>query len=261
MEFRFLEEGQYLGLYFPAWDGILCYKIKTILNKGFELMEYGTLPVKIDPHPVGVLPADTVTDVYTFSVPDWLKDRIAVEFHGDMFYYEKRDRLLDVYLVIKPYVLLRHWIRYPKEIEQTLFLDMPTISERGDEYGFFRGIYRVIFLPYHHVGFRTWNPTSMNLLTQVKFIYREYVVEIITSKRLMRKLWLGDIPCEWITMPINKRYSTTPFERAYGDKGITEPVPLSEVLRERERKEEEKEKEKEKEEAAVRRLLPFMGVR
>jgi len=219
----FMLEGTNLLLYFPGFNGILCYHVISRKNKHFEELAYGPLPYTAEGHEAGVVPADSSTGEYKFP---WIDTRRTGHEYTNMFYFEKPDRLLHVFMTIKPFQL-RNYIHYPETATLLAYLDSVTNTpETGDDFGFFREGYEIVYIPYLECSFETYNKTNIDLRTFVSFRFAEYEVELVREREEMKKMWLEQAPVKKITLPAYARFRTDAFSRAYG---IREPYSVEEV--------------------------------
>jgi len=220
----FVLEGGNLLLYFPAFNGILCYKVISRRNKGFEELAYGPLPYTASGHAAGVVPANSTTGEYKFN---WIDTRRRGHEYTNMFYFEDSDTLLHVFMTIKPY-MLRNYIHYPETLTPLSYIkDVTNTPDTGDDFGFFRENFEIVYIPYLECSFETYNKTNIDLKTFVKFVYAEYEVELIQDTETMRKLWLEQQPVKKITLPAYTSFRTDAFRRAYD---IEYPYSLDTIL-------------------------------
>lgn len=221
----FMLEGTNLLLYFPGFNAILCYDVISRKNKHFEELAYGPLPYTATGHEAGVVPANSSTGEYKFT---WIDTRRKDHEYTNMFYFEYADRLMHVFMTIKPF-MLRNYIHYPETTTLLAYLDTVTNTpETGDDFGFFRETYEIVYVPYLECSFETYNNTNIDLRTFVSFRFAEYEVELVTDREKMRDMWLEKIPVKKITLPAYAPFRTDAFQRAYG---IREPYKVEEVMK------------------------------
>ena len=226
----FMEEGGKLLLYFPGFNAILCYDVIARMNRHFEELAYGPLPVTLTDsagttHATGVVPANMSTGEYKFH---WIDTRRKDHEYTNMFYFEDADRLVHVFMTIKPF-LLRNYIHYPETLTPLTYLKSVTNTpETGDDFGSFRENYEIVYIPFLECTFETYNKTNIDLNTFVKFTFAEYEVELIKDKETMKKMWLEQVPVKKIVLPAYTVFRTNAFHRAYN---IDYPYPVKEVVR------------------------------
>ena len=115
----FMLEGTNLLLYWPGFNGILCYHVIYRHNRHFEDLTYGPLPYTASGHEAGVVPANSTTDEYKFN---WYWDnRRRGHQKENMFYFEKSDRLIHTFMTVKPF-MLRNYIHYPETMTLLTYL-------------------------------------------------------------------------------------------------------------------------------------------
>lgn len=208
----FVLEGGHLLLYFPCFNGILCYKVISRRNKGFEDLVYGPLPYTASGHAAGVVPASSTTGEYKFH---WIDTRRKDHEYTNMFYFEDSDTLLHVFMTIKPF-MLRNYIHYPETLTPLSYVkDVTNTPETGDDFGLFRENYEIVCIPFLEWSLETYNKTNIDLNTFVKFTYAEYEVELIQDTETMRKLWLEQLPVKKVTLPAYSPFRSNAFRRAY----------------------------------------------
>jgi len=203
----FVNEEYYLILFFPVLRRYLAFKVLERLNRGFENLLYGPLPYQETDHGEGVVPAGKFAGPYVF--PSYFKaarDRIqweglVAEAANDIFYFEEKDKIFDVFLHIKPF-LLRNYIQYPRNVSQISFREKVIARhDKIDDFGFFRNTYNAIYLPKIDIGYISANNTNVNLRTFVSFDYAEYRVELIKKKEDFLTILRDREKYKLVTMP------------------------------------------------------------
>lgn len=226
-EMGFNNPGTKLLLYFPGFNGVLGYNVKYRANEFFEKLSYGPASFTLSGYSQGVVPANTWTDEYKF---EWIDNRRIGHEKTNMFYYENADRLLDVNMTIQPGIL-RHYIHYPERTTFFSYLDVAVNPDKGDDIGFFRKNFNMVFLPFLENTFSTYNKTNVDLRTYVDFEYAEYVVEMITNTSELRDMWQEKGNVKKKILPAYAEFTTNAFKRAYERQfGITSPIPLEDIL-------------------------------
>jgi len=225
-KYGLVNEQQHLILFFPQHNGYLCFRIHTRLNKGFERLLYGPLPVQESGYEDGVIPAGSVKSYKFPSQVSSAGDRVVWKWSppsaDDIFYFSEEDKIFDVMLNIQP-AFLRNYIYYPTDQPQISFREKKVTVDphNPDDLGFFRSHYNMIFLPKVDVEFFSANNTNVDLRTFATFTYAEYVVEMVTDKEKIRDLIVGE-KAKLVTMPYFKRHSKVEdmFTRVYEQKPI-----------------------------------------
>jgi len=218
-ELGFVRENQYLVVYFPQWEGLLGYRIRARVNKGFEVINYGPLPI-----PDGIAKGNTNTGVFKLR---W--DILPIERREDMFWYDIPSKLLHVYLDFHPFIL-RNYLYLTEGIQQARYLGLVTAdSKTGSDFGYWRGEIELVILPFMHIAFDCFNKTNMNLYTYLRIKYGEYLIELITEPKELFGLMTRKIPAHWVSYPGQVPFPVDPFQRAYG---ISKPFPLRKTLEE-----------------------------
>ena len=172
--------------------------MQSVLNRGFEDLLYGPLPIKIEPYEEGVVPSKKYTGEYKFggyriNAGDRVRWTTPTPPPSDIFLLteDEKDRILDVYIYIEP-VFLRNYIFYPSGQPQVMFrsggYSVTVRADTGDDFGFFRYIKNIIFTPKVDVSFGSYNHTNVDLRTFVKFKYAEYKVELERDEKRVEKI-------------------------------------------------------------------------
>lgn len=219
----FVNEGGHLLLYYPCFNGVLGYKVISRLNKGFEVFNYGAINYTASGHEAGVVPNASATETYKFQ---WIDTRLSGKERNNMFYFEESDRLIHLFMTIKPYVLM-NYIYYPENVISVTYADKVTANpENGDRFGYFRERFEIVNIPYLEWSIATYNPTNMDLRTFVRFEYADYKVEFIADTDTLRRMWQEEIPVKKITIPAYSPFKHEAFRRAYG---VDYPIGLEEL--------------------------------
>jgi len=220
----FMLEGTNLLLYWPGFNAILCYKVIYRHNRFFEDLPYGPLPYTASGHEAGVVPASSTTGAYKFN---WIDNRRRGHEYTNMFYFEKADRLMHVFMTIKPF-MLRNYLHYPEGTTLLTYLDGVTNKpDTGDDFGFFRESYELVYIPFLEATFETYNNTNIDLRTYVDFKYAEYDVELVRDREEMKRMWTEKIPVKKIVQPAYAAFKDDAFKQAYG---IRQPYPVKDVM-------------------------------
>jgi len=222
-------ENEFLVLYIPATEKALVFRVKSVINRGFEWLDYGPLPLDSgETLPTydgasATVPADGVLPGRAYTNTGKSFELSGAYDETDMWYVPEdyRERVFHVIEYVTP-----GWIRcdvqIPKEVSQGRFQRDKVITGVEKDFGFSRGVLEVVHIPRIHYGYRWGNDTNMNVYTFVKFQYGEYVVETPKSPELIFDLLTKKVRCRWITMPITIYDATirTALLETYGFEGF-----------------------------------------
>jgi hypothetical protein len=212
--FGLVVENSYLTIYIPATNSALVFRVVSRCNRGFEVFDYGSLPLKTGDTlstfaggtttvPAdGVLPAMGITGDLRFpAIPGTAL--VNVRDSSDIWYLDKddRDRLFHVKMYIYPPVI-RTYVRIPTNVTQYRFQKDRVALGIDAPLGFSRGLLEVVHIPYLIYGYRFANDTNLDLRTFVKFVFAEYIVEIPRKSDLVFDILTRRVPSYWLTMPI-----------------------------------------------------------
>jgi hypothetical protein len=213
-ELGLVVEGGYLTLFFPATESAIVYRVKSRVNRGYEVFDYGPLPITAGtPVPTyggitisvpadGVLPPLSYTDDVSFpAIPGTTLENVKEK--SDIWYLSEddRDRLFHVKTIIHPQVI-RIDVRVPTGVQQARFQSGRAIVGVNTVMGFSRGSLELVRIPALRYGMRFGNDTGFYLKTFVRFVYAEYVVEIPRSPELIFDVLTRRVPSHWLTMPV-----------------------------------------------------------
>jgi hypothetical protein len=220
-------EGGYLTLYFPAMGSAVVFRVKSRVNRGYEVIDYGSLPIKAGtslPTYEGTsttVPADGVLPARSYT-RDGLQfpPIVSGTFSStDMWHTpeDDRDTLYHVKLHVHPPVI-RVDLQIPTRIQQGRFQRGRVIVGVDTDFGFKRGFIEAVHFPYIQYGYRFGNDTNLDLKTFAKFTYGEYVVEVPRSAELIFDILTRRVLSYWLTMPVNyvDPAITDMFKRVYG---------------------------------------------
>ena len=225
-EYGLVLEGEYITVFIPATSRALIFRVKSRVNRGYETIDYGPLPLtagstlptfeggSASVPADGVIPARAYTTGLSFPM-DGAYDR------DDMWYVPEdyRDRLFHIIQYVTP-AFLRIDVQIPTAVTQGRFQKDKIVTGVDKPFGFARGKYEIVQLPKIHYGYRYANQTNINLYTFIKFIYAEYVVETPRNPNLIFDILTRRMLSKWITLPVNVMDTTV--ERAMIDAyGIT----------------------------------------
>jgi len=245
-------ENQFVVVFMPARSSALVFRVRSRVNRGFEVFNYGPLPIsggEVLPTYDGgsiTVPADGVMPARSYT-PTGRGFPLRGAFdESDMWYVheDNRDRLFHVIQVVTP-EFLRTDVQIPRGVTQGRFQGDRVVTGVDRDFGFSRGRVEVVHLPRLRYGYRWGNDTNLAVRTFVKFIYGEYVVEIPKDSTLIFNILTRAVPSYWITLPVsvwdpaiesslNLAYGFTGFP-VYGiherDKAISEYNELLKLVR------------------------------
>jgi hypothetical protein len=208
-----VRSGDYLTVFIPATQSALVFRVRSRVNEGREVFNYGPLPIASGTSlptyegtsttvPAdGVLPARSyVRDGITFPA---LTGMETVFTKSDIWYLSEddRDRLFHVKTYVYPPVI-RADVQIPAKVTQGRFQKERVITGVDSELGFSRGFIEVVHIPLLDYGYRFGNDTNLNLKTFVKFIYGEYLVEVPRNPDLIFDILVRKVPSLWVTLPV-----------------------------------------------------------
>ena len=89
------------------------------------------------------------------------------------------------------------------------------------DFGFARGQYETVFLPDIRAGWRFGNDTNMDVYLFARFVYGEYMVEVVTDPVTVFNLVTGKVKAHWVVLPVNQTVYgfTEALEKTYGFTG------------------------------------------
>ena len=226
---KFAKDGEYLTVFLPATSEALVFRVRSIVNKAFNLIDYGPLPISqgtvlktIDGSSTtapdyGVLPARAYTDPIQFP------SQLNVYDNTDMWYIPKeyRDRLFHVIQYVKP-AWLRVEVQIPTGTVQNRFQKERVMGGVEKDFGFTRGSIEVIHFPEVHYGFRYCNDLNIDVNTFVRFEYAEYKIEIPMDAQLIFDILIRKVPSVWVSLPYSVEDSTfqSSLVKTYGITGF-----------------------------------------
>jgi len=231
-ELGLVVENGFLVLFFPATQAALVFRVRARVNKGFEVFDYGPLPIAagsalttylggsaVAPED-GVLPPYSYTGDVRFPAIMGLEN---VRDKSDVWYLDKddSDRLFHVKVSLSP-PIIRADVRIPSGVSQIRFQRERVVGGVDGPLGFSRGSLEVVHLPGLIYGYRFGNDTSLPLKVYSRFVYAEYVVETPRSPELIFDVLQRRVPSHWLTMPVT--YLDPSIRSALRDVyGLSEP--------------------------------------
>jgi len=208
-EYGLVLEGKYITVFIPATSRALVFRVKSRVNRGYEIINYGPLPLtagstlptfeggSVSVPADGVIPARAYTTGISFPMRGTFDET-------DMWYVPEdyRDRLFHVKQKITP-GFLRVEVQIPVGVGQGRFQKGRVMVGVDKDFGFARGTLEVVHFPKIRYGYRYGNDANVNLRTFIQFVYAEYEVEIPKNASLIFDTLIGKNPSYWITMRIN----------------------------------------------------------
>ena len=187
------EESDFLILYYPAFQGVLGFRIMGIQNKSFENWSYGPVPISfVDnsqvTHEVGVIPSSFVTTHY--ELPNNLPGLATTTNYQTDIFFQPNPNLLYDFMVDYNNVLLRNYFEIPyiapaASAYETSFTAPGALSPNASDFGFTAGPFRIISQPNMRIGILTDNQTNRNLRTNIFVNLSVYQVGLVASGPLL----------------------------------------------------------------------------
>jgi len=230
--FGLVNENQYLTLYMPATGTALVFRVVSRVNKGFEVLDYGLLPISsgaslssytgttITAPAAGTLPPYSYTGDIQFPAITGFDN---VFDKSDIWHLsiDNRDRLFHVKVFVHP-PIIRVDVRIPTGVTQTKFQAGRVVTGIDSATGFSRGFIETVHLPGIVYGYRFGNDTNLNLPVYIRFVYGEYIVEIPKNPELIFNILTKRTPSYWLTLPIT--YMDPSIQSALRDAyGLSDP--------------------------------------
>lgn len=209
-ELGLVRENEYLVLYIPATTKALVFRVVSRYNKGFEVVDYGPLPLKagtilptLDGGTTSV-PEDGVLPARSYTPPGGIAFPCSGAYDSsDMWYVPEdyRDRAFHVVQRVAP-AFLRIGIEVPGGVAQARFQKDRVVLGVEKDFGFTRGSVEVVHLPKVRYGYRYANDTNLDVYTYVRFTYGEYVVEVPRDAEAVFNVLHKKVPAHWVTIPV-----------------------------------------------------------
>ena len=209
-ELGLVPEGKLIYLFFPAIKKFLVFRVVTRRNRGFEVLDYGPLPITsgetlylIDGGTVTV-PADGVLPARSYTPEGKLIKPIITGTYDseDMFYVPEgyRDTLFHVKYYITPR-LIRVQPQLPKGTTHSYFQKSKVTLTITRDWGWRRGFIEVFHIPRVHIAFMYCNDMNIDFYTFMRIIYAEYEVTIPRDPELIYNVLTDKVPSYKFTMP------------------------------------------------------------
>ncbi|MEM1710530.1 MAG: hypothetical protein QW820_06535 [Sulfolobales archaeon] len=223
-------ENHLLVVYIPARNTALVFRVKSRVNRGYETIDYGPLPLvsgEVLPTYEGGserVPADGVMPGRSYTQTGRSFPLKGAFDETDMWYVheDERERLFHVIQRITP-EFLRADVQIPRGVTQGRFQGDRVVTGVDRDFGFARGKLEVVHLPRLRYGYRYGNDTNMSVRTFVKFTYGEYIVETPRDSQLIFDVLTRRTQAHWVTLPISvwDPAIETALNLTYGFTGFT----------------------------------------
>ena len=242
-EVKLLREGDFIVVFFPAFNTAHVFRVVDVTNAEFTTLEYGYIPIKSGTTLINyvtgervTVPADGVLPAYSYIPPKYditfpadspplsrsWRDRVYD--NSDIWYLSEnaRDRLFHVHMFIYP-PIIRVYPAFPKGRDVQFYFQRGNVPlEVYDDTGFSRGYFEWVSIPGIHWGWRFLNPLNIAVKTYVKFIFGEYRIEPIDDVELIFNILTREVKAYWVKVPLYVEDVTvrTALERVWGSVGF-----------------------------------------
>ncbi|MEM2946300.1 MAG: hypothetical protein QXI87_08145 [Thermoproteota archaeon] len=205
-----VQENSFLTCFMLVQSRALVFRVKSRVNRDSPIFNYGLLPLtsgeSLPTYEGGSVsvPADGVMPARAYLSTGKSFPLAGAYDETDMWYTTEdyRDRLFHVIQKLTP-TFLRVDVQIPKGVTQGRFQKDKVVTGINTDFGFSRGIYETVHLPRIHYGYRWANDTNIQLLTNVQFIYGEYIIETPKDADLIFNILTRKVPSNWVSLPIN----------------------------------------------------------
>ena len=212
-----VEDNQYLVVEIPAYESFIPFRVVYRVNRGYERIDYGPLPITSGKaYPTfgggtvtvpedGVMPAMAympTSDPIVFPASG-IGLTYGVSDMNDMFYISEKDftdRVIHLYASFSP-SWMRVVVDMPRSTLQGMYQKATLDINMG--MGFRRGGIETVILPAVKIGWRFGNDTNLDVYTMARFVYGEYVVDIVKDAETVFNLLIGKIKAKRVVLPIN----------------------------------------------------------
>ena len=209
-----------IAIYFRSVNAILPLKVEFRENEGYEEFTYGPIPISITGYEEGVIPAGQIVEGIKFPY-----NYLPAEQRDDMFYYTEPNKLIHAKLYFSP-IALRIMTEVPLSKKIYSYLGKVT-QDLTLDFGWFRGYKEMMFLPKIHVGWDFYNPTNLDLRTNLKIVYGEYRVSLLMDANMIYKVVTRKYPAYWFTYGGKYRFiELDDALKVYGIDSAEDLVPL-----------------------------------
>lgn len=223
-----LENG-FLVVYIPARNSALVWRVKARANRGYEVFDYGPLPLKagdaLSSYDAGtvLVPADGVMPGRSYTSTGISFPLARAVDERDMWYLPEdyRDRAFHVIQYVTP-SFLRMDLQIPVGVSQNRFQRDRLVVGLDAPLGFRRGRLETVHLHRLHYGYRYGNDTNLSVRTSVRFVYGEYLIETPRDPQLIFDVLTRRVQSHWISLPITTVDATIAeaMSLAYGFHGF-----------------------------------------
>jgi hypothetical protein len=226
---KYVEEGNLLLLYYPAFSGILGFRVLGIANKTAPRWNYGPLPISFPDsigtiHEVGVIPALFINPS-PYQIPNTLV-AIPTTYAQDFTYHEEPNHIYHFFVNFNN-ALLRQYVQVP--IQQTEQLYKTSLNPPADV-GWKSGEIELISTAYMRTGWFTANLTNRNLRTNLVIEVYEYQVDVVQNGSLLYQMYTrqGDGRNTTFKNIGSERWGSD--LKMFSTLGFQQPIPVSELV-------------------------------
>jgi len=196
MGFPILEPGDFVKIYVPCHDTYLVFQVVKVLNRGFEVLNYGLIPLSS---------GDTVNDVVsgTKTVPangvlparswvsimlkplTWMKPHIDSEVDLLFVESEKKNVLMHCYVVTTP-GFIKMLVEIPRGYQRVPFRDFTQpYSVLDSDIKPALGFVETISIPGVHQNVMFMNWTNIDLYVYITLIYGYYNIIVPSNPEVI----------------------------------------------------------------------------
>lgn len=224
-------ENQFLTVFIPITKRALVFRILSRINKGYEQLCYGSLPLKKDESLptydklTSVVPENGILPARAYTIEGRTFPAIIPDVYDqtDMWFTPEIDRQY-LFHVIHKYTpeWLRVDVQIPKGLVQGRFQGGRVVTGIDKDFGFARGTFEIVHFPEIYYGYRWGNDTNLDVHTFVEFVFGEYQVEIPKDPELIFNILTRKMNSHWVTLPLNVYDKSVEMAliRVYGFEGF-----------------------------------------
>jgi hypothetical protein len=209
-EYGLVRENNFITVFIPANSRAFVFRVKSRFNKGYEVYNYGMLPISSG---YSFTSYDTASPTASAdgTIPGRAYTANGLQFplddawdENDMWYLPEtyRERIFHVIQYVTP-AFLRMDVQIPINTNQGKFQREEVSIGINKDFGFTRGRLETVHLNRIHYGYRYGNDTNFEVYTTVRFVYGEYEIEIPRDAELIFQILNHKVPSHWITLPIS----------------------------------------------------------
>jgi hypothetical protein len=202
-------ENTFLVAYIPATNKAFVWNVKARMNKGYEIINYGPLPLTsgstLTSYDGGsiTVPANGILPMRSFT-PNGITFPLANAYDStDMWFLKERDyseRVFHVIMDVSP-SFIRIDVQAPIGTSLPRFQRDKITVGVDKSFGWRRGEFENIHMPGVHEGYRFGNDSNVAVYTNVRFIYGEYIIQTPRDPNLIFDILNSRIPAKWVTLP------------------------------------------------------------